>query len=194
MVLERKATRWRQSIGRAHSHLPGCTCRLRDGVVVGFVKPPGRAQSVGINFRAPLLSSPLGSPQEEETCVPSASNGLFQPGRVAQGPESLTRYLVSDQLLFFKGRTLDPQISVLSLGLTIFKPLASMKLSMWKKGLVVMNGACKSCHILVGSCLNHFAFSLKTSPQTSLFYFHLNLFFSILQPLFHREQTLRQSS
>ena len=80
-------------------------------------------------------SGPIVSPQEEETCVPSASDGLFQPGQVAQGTKSLTRSLGSDQPMFFKRQDSGLlKISVLSLGLRIFKPLAAMKLSCVKRG------------------------------------------------------------
>ena len=77
LLLEHTSTRWRQSTGRAHMHLPGRTSRLRVGVEDGLLEHPGHAQNVGVGYRMALTLAQIASSQYGEICVPSASAEYF---------------------------------------------------------------------------------------------------------------------
>ena len=116
--------------------------------------------------------------------MPSASDWLFQPGQIAQGPESFPRSLGSDQPLFFKRQDSGPTNLCLASWNDHLQATGFCKVVMWKKGLVNI------VTILVAGSLYRCAFSLKTLSLTSFFYFPRGVFF--WPPTSDREQILRQ--
>ena len=113
--------------------------------------------------------------------MPSASDWLFQPGQIAQGPENFPRSLLSDQPLFFRRQDSGPTDICPASWNEHFQATGFCKVVKWKKGLVVLNGACKCCDNFGGWQFESLCFSLKTFPQTSFFYFpRAPLFFFLL--------------
>ena len=108
--------------------------------------------------------------------MPPSSGGYFQCSSAAlRGGES-DRFSEVGLPLFLKGQNPGPHVSVLSPGLAIFTPPASMKVSCKKKNLA---GSCEQSMekgwVLLGCYANFSAFSLKvlakhpSCPSESLF-------------------------
>ena len=118
--------------------------------------------------------------------MPPSSGGYFQCSSAAlRGGES-DRFSEVGLPLFLKGQNPGPHVSVLSPGLAIFTPPASMKVSCKKKTwLVVVNRAWKRGGFCWAAMLISVLFLSKSSPNILLA--HPSLFF--LSDSSYREQT-----
>lgn len=119
-MLELMAARWCQSSRNVYLQLPGHTSSLEMWLKMSWWNTQDVPRVVGFGYRVPLTLWPrIFSPQCGDMPVASKSDGYFQPGHVAQGPESLIGSLGPDFPCFRRGTTQDPETSVLNLGLVV---------------------------------------------------------------------------